>query len=153
MEREVAPHQLGIEWFTKRLARPGVVFGSLAFVIAWIGVNTGLQASGHRAFDPFPFSALQGVLSLAAFSMTILILTTTTRLGDVAEQRARLALQIGLLTEQKVAKSIALLNSLRHDDPQLDERIDPVAEAMAEPVDPASVNEALDQSHEAIVGS
>ncbi len=63
-----------------------------------------------------------------------------------------LALQTGILTEQKVAKSIELLDMLRHDDPDLVERLDPVAEAMAEPVDPASITEALDESHRTIVG-
>ncbi len=53
MDREVATHQLGIEWFTKRLGRPTVVYGSLGFVAIWIGVNGSIQANGRTPFDAF----------------------------------------------------------------------------------------------------
>ena len=123
MDREVETHQLGIESFTKRLGRPAVVYGSLSFVVLWIVANAVIEAAGDRTLDPFPFPLLQGIVSLAAFMMTILILTTTTRLGEVADRRARLALQMEILTEQKVAKAIEMLDLLRRDDPQLQKRV------------------------------
>lgn len=146
MDRDVATHQLGIEGLTKRLGRPAVVYGALAFVACWIALNATMQLRGGHAFDPFPFFALQGLITLSAFTMTILILTAATRLGEIADQRARLALHINLVTEQKIAKAIEMLDLLRFDDPRLKERPDPVADVMAEPVNPTIITEALDNA-------
>ncbi|MDQ2818365.1 MAG: DUF1003 domain-containing protein [Candidatus Eremiobacteraeota bacterium] len=146
------PHQRNIEWLTKRLGKPAFFFCVLAFVSLWIACNVVLRAAGRPAFDPPPFPALAGLVSLSALLMTILILTTETRLGEIADQRSRLALQIGVLTEQKVAKTIELLERQRKDDPSLRDRNDPEAQAMAEAADPKAVLEALDQAHRTMLG-
>ncbi len=66
-----------------------------------------------------------------------MVLNTQNRQGRHAEQRSHLDLQVNLLAEQKIAKLIALVEELRRDLPQVRDRVDHVAEAMKESVDPA----------------
>jgi len=85
------------------------------------------------------------VLALAALLMTIVILTTENRMSEIAEMRSRLNLQITLLSERKSAKIIQLLEELRYDLPQVENRSDPEAEALTLPTDPHAVAEELEK--------
>ena len=69
-----------------------------------------------------------------------------TRQENFAEQRAQLMLQLNLLSEQKIAKMIALLEELRTDMPNVMDRHDPEAEVMQEAADPLAVLEALQEN-------
>jgi uncharacterized membrane protein len=53
-----------------------------------------------------------------------------------------------VLSEQKAAKIISLLEELRQDHPEIHDRIDHEAAAMSEPTDPQSVLEII-KSHSA----
>ena len=53
------------------------------------------------------------------------------------------------MTEQKSAKVIELLEELRRDHPQIVDRIDHQADAMATPADPGAVLDAFKETHEA----
>ncbi len=66
-----------------------------------------------------------------------------------AERRSELDLQINLLSEQKLAKVIALLEELRRDIPPIHNREDPVAHAMTKPLDPRAVIWALEATFDA----
>ena len=50
------------------------------------------------------------------------------------------------MTEQKIAKVVALLEELRRDSPHLHDRVDELAEVMARPADPQSVIEAMKET-------
>ena len=78
-------------------------------------------------------------MSFCALSMTIAILTTQSRQTRDLDQRAELELQVALLSEQKIAKLIALLEELRRDLPSVANRVDPLADVMQEPVNPHEV--------------
>ena len=88
--------------------------------------------------------ALQGLTGLCALLMTTTILITQNRQTRQAEQRGQLELQVNLLAEQKIAKLIGLLEELRRDIPIVRDRVDKVADAMTEPVDPHAVLSALE---------
>ncbi|MFS8066567.1 MAG: DUF1003 domain-containing protein, partial [Byssovorax sp.] len=62
-----------------------------------------------------------------------------------AAERSHLDLQVNLLTEQKVAKVIALIEELRRDLPNVVNRQDHLAQRMQEPVNPATVVSALEE--------
>ncbi len=64
----------------------------------------------------------------------------------VAEQRTQLMLQLNLLSEKKIAKIIALLEELREDIPNMEQRHDPEAEVMKQAADPLTVLEALKET-------
>jgi uncharacterized membrane protein len=87
---------------------------------------------------------LQGGIDLTTLLMTTMILITQNRQEKHTEQRRHLDLQVTLLVEQKVTKVIALVEELRHDLPNVQNRQDPQAEAMQEVLDPHAVLSALD---------
>src|SRR5262249_15009922 len=97
---------------------------------------------------PPPFFWLQGTVALSALLMTTIVVTTQSRQTRHAEQRAQLELQVSLLAEAKVAKLIALVEELRRDLPSVPNRVDPVADAMTENVDPHKVMSALEETLE-----
>jgi uncharacterized membrane protein len=67
-------------------------------------------------------------------------------LERLAEQRAHLDLKVTLLTEQKAAKLINLLEELRRDLPNVKNRHDPGAASLQEPMNPDLVLAALDEA-------
>ncbi len=143
-EAELSKHQRGIERITAALGRPRSIYLVLSVVALWVGFNTLAAKVGLRALDPPPFEVLQALVGVAALLMTIMVLTTQNRQSKHTEQRAHLDLQVNLLAEQKVAKLIALLEELRRDLPAVPDRVDPEAQVMTEPLDPAAVITALE---------
>jgi uncharacterized membrane protein len=116
-------------------------------VAAWIGANLML---GRRAFDAPPFSLLQTLLTLFAVYMTVVILIVQRRAQKLGERREQLMLQLALLSDQKTAKLIALIEELRRDDPLIRDRPDRHAEELTRTVDPETVLEAIHEVHEEI---
>ena len=132
--RAVPTSQLGIERLTGTLGRPWFAWSAITFVVAWVACNVALLRAG-ASFDRPQFPWLELIISLASLLVTIFILITQNRLSTVSDRRAEVTLQIALVTEQKVAKVIELLEQLRRDDPNLPNRRDHQAEAMAQATD------------------
>ena len=145
-EQNVHPHQRAVETVTGLLGRPAFLHAVLLLVAFWVLLNVLAHRLGFRQIDPPPFYWLQGAVGLGALLMTIIVLTTQNRQGQLAERRAQLDLQINLLTEQKVTKVIELVEELRRDLPSVRDRQDPEAEAMTESADPHAVLTALEVS-------
>ncbi len=145
-ERKVSRHQRVIEKTTNSLGRPLTLYIIALFLIGGILISVQHSSFGLPAFDPPPFSWLQGIISLSALVMTVLVLTTQARQEKLAEQRRHLDLQITLLTERKVSKIIELLEDLRRDLPSVENHNDPEAHAMREPVDPHTALSSLNQT-------
>lgn len=139
-------HQRLVERITEGLGQPRTVYITVPVVGAWIAYNAVARARGWPVFDAAPFSRLQGLITLGAFIMTTMVLTTQNRQARHAEQRAHLDLQVNLLAEQKIAKVIALLEELRRDLPDVQDRQDPTAEAMTKAVDPDAVISAIEKA-------
>ena len=95
-------------------------------------------------FDPAPFVWLQGLVGLGALLTTIIVLITQTRQGKLAEQRAQLDLHVSLLTEQKIATLVALVEELRRDPPDVTNRHDAQATAMEQSTDLHAILNALE---------
>jgi len=117
----------------------------LLFVASWMLANMILRQLGMHQFDPAPFSWLQGGVGLGALLAATIVLTKQNRLERLAERRAHLDLKVTLLTEQKTAKLIDLLEELRRDLPNVKDRHDPKAAAMQQSMDPDAVLAALDE--------
>ncbi len=130
-----------LESVARFLGQPRFLFTAVALVVTWVAVNA---AAGSRAVDAPPFFWLQGVIALSAWLTTTVVLISQNRQGKLADQRAHIDLQINLLAEKKIAKLIALLEELRRDLPNVGNRHDPEAQAMAQPADPHAVARALD---------
>ena len=148
-EKTVGRHQRAIERLTGVIGRPMTIYLCVGAVGAWIAVNVGMIGLGRAPLDPPPFFWLQGMLGLCALLTALMVLTTQNRQMRHVEDRAHLDLQVNLSAEQKTAKLVQLLEELRHDLPNVRDRRDPVAEAMAEAVDPHAAITALEETFEA----
>lgn len=149
-ERGVSRYQRTIEVATSFLGRPLFFYFILAVVTFWVGGNLLAPRFHWRQWDPPPFSWLQGMVGLGALLMTTVVLITQNRQGKIAERRAQLDLQVNLLAEQKIAKLIALVEELRRDLPDVQDRHDPEAQAMTEAADPHAVLSALEETMEKV---
>ena len=115
-------------------------------VVLWIGGNMAAIGFGLKPWDGPPFPWLEAVVSLVALYITILILTTQRHEDEIALRREHLTLQLSLLSEQKSAKIIQLLEEMRRDSPHLVDRLDEQAADMAQPADPETVMDAMSKA-------
>jgi uncharacterized membrane protein len=117
----------------------------LSFVALWILANCVLRRFGVAEVDPPPYFWLQGIIGLGALLTATVVLSKQNRLAKLEEQRAHLDLKVNLLTEQKVAKLIDLLEELRRDLPNVKNRHDPEVAALLQSMNPELVLAALDE--------
>lgn len=134
-----------ISCFTGQPVFLGII---LLFVALWMIANTVLHQLGIAEFDPAPFIWLQGIVGLGALLTATVVLIRQNRLAKLADQRAHLDLKVTLLTEQKAAKLIDLLEELRRDLPNVKNRHDPEAAALQQSMNPELVLAALDERRE-----
>ena len=132
-----------IEQITRRAGSPAFIVLLAVLVVTWIVLNLSLMAVGRTPIDEPPFFWLQGVVTLTALFMTVIILTTQRREDKLAGLRDQLTLELSILSEQKSAKIIGLLEEMRRDDPHISDRADEHADALSKPADPSVVLEAL----------
>lgn len=148
---KISRSQRLVENVSHLLGQPAAFAFILAFVGLWMLLNVVLESCGIRAFDPAPFFWLQGMSGLGGLLIATVVLTKQNRLARLAEQRAQLDLKVTLLTEQKAAKVIDLLEELRRDLPNVKNRDDPEAAALQRSMNPELVLAALDQQSPVIV--
>ena len=145
-EQNVSPHQRLVETVTAFFGRPAFLYSIVLAITLWVIPNALPRRFGVPRFDPPPFAWLQFSLSIGSLLVTAGVLVTQNRQEKLAEQRAQLTLQLNLLSEQKIAKLIALLEELRRDLPDVKNRYDPEAETMKEATDPHAVILALEET-------
>lgn len=144
-EQTRSRHQRAIESVTAALGRPVSLYTIVALVALWMLGNTLAPRLGLRTLDPAPFFWLQGAVALSALLMTTMVLITQNRLGKLSERRMQLDLQVNLLTEQKTAKLIELVEELRRDLPNVRDRRDSEAELMQFSAEPLQVIAAIEE--------
>lgn len=130
------------------LARPTFLAGATGVAALWMLANTLTPMFGLKAFDAPPFAVLELVATVAALFTTLMILATQAREEEAARHRSQLTLQLASLTEQKIAKVIALLEEQRRDSDHLPSRPDPEADEMAKSADPGHVLERIKDTHD-----
>src|SRR4051794_6043635 len=147
-EADASPLQRLVERATRHAGRPAFIAVLTVIVVGWMALNLGLMASGRKPIDGPPFFWLQGSVALVALYMTVFILTTQRREDKLAGLRDQLTLELSILSEQKSAKIIELLEELRRDDPNISDRPDEDADALSTPADPNVVLGALKDTQE-----
>ena len=115
----------------KIIERVSVFFGSPSFFlifvacnVIWVALDVAWHRFGHPYFDDPPFPILQGFVTYVGVLITMAVLIRQNRLALVEESRAHLDLQVNLLSEQKATKIIMLLEELRRDMPNVQDRHD-----------------------------
>ena len=145
-ETNVPRHQRFVERITNFFDRPVFLYSILLGIIVWITPNVLPRRIGLPRFDPPPFSWLQFSLTAGSLLVTTGVLIKQERQEKLAEERAQLSLQLNLLSEQKIAKLIALVEELRQDIPNVKNRSDPEAEMMKSPTDPHAIIDVLEEA-------
>jgi len=144
-DRKATPLQRIVDDLTGRGGSPAFAIVLTIVLVSWIGLNFVLLLVGRRPIDEPPFFWMQGAVSLVALYMVVLILATQRRENELASHHEHLTLELAILSERKTAKIISLLEELRQDHPDIQDRIDDEAAVMSEPANPQSVLEALNR--------
>ena len=134
-----------IERLAALLGRPAFIVTVLSLFLLWTLLNSGLSIVTHHPWDSPPFFWLQGLIGVLSLIVTATVLISQARQARFAEQRSQLQLQIVLLTEQRSAKIIGLLEELRRDLPNVHNRRDAEAEVMTQASDPQRLLKALEE--------
>ena len=144
-EEKISRSQRLLEHVALAIGQPVFLGLILLFVTLWTVADAVLRRSGIAEFDPPPYFWLQGIVGLGALLTATVVLTKQNRLARLAEQQAHLDLKVTLLTEQKTAKIIDLLEEMRRDLPNVRDRDDPEAADLQHAMDPDRVLAALDE--------
>jgi uncharacterized membrane protein len=88
--------------------------GSLTFVwihIVWFSlwIILDLPWWGFKPFDPFPFTFLTMIVSLEAIFLSAFILMAESKQGRLADQRARVNLEVDMIAEREITKLMELV--------------------------------------------
>jgi uncharacterized membrane protein len=129
---------MGRPWF---IALVGLI------VVAWVAANL-IAARLGVAIDPPPFAWLEVAATLFSLLLVVLLLVAQKHEDELNAHRDTLTLELAILSEHKIAKVIQLLEELRRDSPQVQDRDDPQAQQMAEPADAGSVLAAVSAREE-----
>lgn len=142
-EAQISGLQLAIERISRFFGSPAYFAFAVAFIALWIAVNAYGLRHGWRYVDAPPFFWLQGWVSSNALLLTVAVLIRQTRMAEVAEHRAHLDLQINLLTEQKVTKTLQIIDELRRELTALRGRPDAEVTEMSKPADAHALMHAI----------
>ena len=92
--------------------------GSVQFILAhavvfllWVLLNTPWVLGPH-AFDPYPYVFLNFVLAAEAVFLGTFVLMSQNRQNHQAERRGAIEMQIGLLAEQEMTKTLQMLRRI-----------------------------------------
>ncbi len=141
--RHARPLQKVVGAITNAVGQPACLLIVTAVIAGWVGVNTLLHADGRVTLDPPPFTALSCAASIAALYLAAMIVATQKHDDELALHRDQLTLELAILSDQKSAKIIRLLEEMRRNDPDQGDHTDAEAEAMAVPADPKAVLDKL----------
>jgi uncharacterized membrane protein len=143
--RQISTQQRIVEQVAEFFGRPIFLYCALIGITIWI-FGGAINRSGILPIQIPPFHWLEHGLDTASLLISTGVLIRQTRQESFAEQRTQLMLQLNLVSEQKIAKIIALLEELRTDLPNVSDRYDAEAQVMQNAADPIEVLETLQES-------
>ena len=125
---------------------PKFLYGQIVFYTVWIiSSNLAEQKIIPKNFPLFDLH-LHG-LEIAALLISTEVLVYQTREEKIRAEQSHLMLQLNLVTEQKIAKLISLVEELRVDLPDVIDRDDLEAEIMKQAISPQAILEAIQQNN------
>ncbi|EAZ92870.1 DUF1003 domain-containing protein [Crocosphaera chwakensis] len=145
-EKRLPIHERVIEKIAAFLSKSTFLYLQLFFFVIW-ALGTYLAPQLLPLGLP-PLDLPNMGIDIAALLIATGVLVQQTRQDKLAEERSHLILQINLLTEQKIAKLIDLMEELRSDLPTIRQRYDWEAQMMKEATDPQAVLDILQENLE-----
>jgi uncharacterized membrane protein len=142
---KISTQQRIVEQVAEFFGRPIFLYCALAGITIWV-LGDAINQAGILPIELPTFQWLDHGLDTASFLISTGVLIRQTRQESFAEQRTQLMLQLNLVSEQKIAKIIALLEELRTDLPNVSDRYDAEAQVMQNAADPIEVLETLQES-------
>jgi uncharacterized membrane protein len=135
LEQQLLAQRSGTERWGSRIAH---FFGSLRFIFAqfcfvgvWIVLNT-VATTTFGPFDPYPFPFLALIVGIEFIFLTTFVLMNQKHQSQRAEQWSHLHLQLSMLTEQEVTKSLQMLHMICQEldlrKPEPDEQVSELAQ-------------------------
>lgn len=109
----------------------------------WILINVGLLPI-VPVFDPFPFGLMTMVVSLEAIFLSLMVLISQNRAGNVADIREEVNFQITLQSEQEITKLLKLVKEI-HEHQGLALKKDLELEHMVQNLNPDELEEEIEQ--------
>lgn len=114
-DAKISGMQLLIERISAIFGSPAYFAFAVAFIVLWVAVNYWGLHQGWRHVDAPPFFWLQALVSSNALLLTVTVLIRQNRMGQIADHRMHLDLQINMLTEQKAAKILQIVDELQRE--------------------------------------
>ena len=142
-ERDTSRLQHGVDRLTAIVGWPGLSPLLVVLGAGWMIANGLADRFGRVPWDPPPFPGLQAAMGAAAVLVAVLVLTTQRREAELSSQRQQLILERDILSDQRLAKIIALIEEARRDNPMIPSRPDALASALSRPMDPHAVLDAI----------
>ncbi len=143
--RNIPAHQRILEQAAAACGQPQFLYGQIILFSAW-WICSILVSRNILDWDLPIFTLHEEGLDVASLLISTGVLIYQTRQEKLAEERSHLTLQLNLLTEQKIAKLIALVEELRTDLPNVRNRQDIEAEEMQKITDPQVLLTVLKES-------
>ncbi len=140
-------HQRGLDKITAVFSQPQFLYFQIGLFTIW-WVCTYLSTKHILPVDFPPFNLREEGLDVASLLISTGVLIYQTRQEQVSEQRSHLMLQLNLITEQKIAKLISLVEELRTDLPNVKNRADLEAQIMQQSIDPQAILEVIQYNSE-----
>jgi uncharacterized membrane protein len=152
IDRHQVHHQQNTKTDRKIINRIAAVFGrpqflyfQIVFFTVWIGCSNLAERNIIAKNFPLFDLHLHG-LEIAALMISTEVLIDQTHQEKLSKEQSHLMLQLNLLTEQKIAKLISLVEELRTDLPNVHNRADLEAEIMQQAIDPQAILEVIQQN-------
>ena len=120
------------------------IYLHLLFLGTWFVINRGWTPIA--AFDD-SFYLLGTVASVEAIFLSTFVLITQRRMADLAEKRAELDLQISLLAEHEITRTLKMVAHIA-ERMNIQEADDPELEELKRDVEPKALLEHMDQRRE-----
>jgi uncharacterized membrane protein len=138
------PHHRVLDKIGDFFGKPQFLYGQVVFFAVWIGCSS---LADHKIIPKnFPLFDLHfHGLEIASLLTTTGVLVYQRREEQLNQERSQLGLQVNLVTEQKIAKLISLVEELRVDLPNVKNRHDAEAEIMQQATDPQAILEVIQQ--------
>jgi uncharacterized membrane protein len=125
--------------------RPQFLYFQIVFFTVWIGCSNLAERNIIAKNFPLFDLHLHG-LEIASLLISTEVLIDQTHQEKLSKEQSHLMLQLNLLTEQKIAKLISLVEELRTDLPNVQNRADLEAEIMKQAIDPQAILEVIQHS-------